>query len=375
MEHRGSTGRIFPRRFFVWPGWLMVLAVLGAALAGAALISGDSGPKPGPEDRPFAQVAHDDHEALVWALAASPDTRQLASATIPGEVRLKYLTTGQSLRIQSGPWSSARSLAFSSDGRVLAIAGIEESIRFWDVEEATELAPISVAGRTMKNLAFSPDGTLLAVSVRGGEGEVTGGIVALWDWPSRRRRAVLASDSAYINGIAFARDCSSLVWGDSVGVVHMWDVATGRKRRSFRSNVRGAIVQAIAFSPDGALLATAGFLDPEVRLWDSATGDLRGIVPGTPLGVNALAFSPEGTMLVMARGDGTAVLWDLAERRLTGAVGALGGSLQSVAFLGHGRFVTGGVDGIVRHWDVAEALAVRPSLGRPDSVGPEPSPR
>ena len=69
-------------------------------------------------------------------------------------------------------------------------------------------------------------------------------------------------------------------------------------------------VYAIAWSPDGKMLATAGF-DNTVRLWDAATRKEIKKYDGHTKLVLAVAISPDGKHIVSGSQDNTAKIWDV----------------------------------------------------------------
>src|SRR5258705_4790432 len=74
------------------------------------------------------------------------------------------------------------------------------------------------------------------------------------------------------------------------------------------------MIKAIAFSPDGTLLASASG-DETARLWEVATGREIHVLKGHGSHVSAVAFSPDGKTLASGSWDMTVKLWDPATRR------------------------------------------------------------
>ena len=107
------------------------------------------------------------------------------------------------------------------------------------------------------------------------------------------------------------------------GTARLW--AAGRNRLGVVRDFRGghaAPLTHVAFSPDGARLATCG-ADGSACVWDAGSGLLEhALVPGHRARVNEAVFSPCGGLLVTASDDETARVWELRE----GPGGAPGGS-------------------------------------------------
>jgi WD40 repeat protein len=368
-DHRSSAERVIPRRILLSGVWLGTVAVLAGILSYLVTTQGNPEAGAGAQDTPFAQLAREDLHAPVWSVAFSSDGTYLAATTVPGDVWLEDLATGQVLRFLQGPWLSAQSLAFAPGEHVLAVAGDQPTVRLWDVDTGGERATIEAGKTFAKLVAFSPGGALMAASAREGAGE--GGVVTLWDRRTHHRLATLRGHHGAINALAFSPDGSRLASGDSQGVVRVWDTTTWRERTSLQAHEIGRIIQAVAFSPHGTSLVSAGLLDREVRFWDAATGAPRGVLPAPVTGVNALAFSPSsrGPTLAMARGDGIVSLWDVARRRELGTLRTRGATLQVVAFSPDGRrLATGGTDGALRLWDLTQVLPSDPFPGPPGAA-------
>ena len=112
-------------------------------------------------------------------------------------------------------------------------------------------------------------------------------------------------------------------------------------------------VCAVAFSPDGKLIAPAS-VDMTVRLWNTATGAPRATLEGHSNEVSAVAFSPDSKLIASASGDTTVRLWDSATRAARATRGGHSQWVSAVAFSPDGKLIaSASEDMTIRLWDPA----------------------
>ena len=134
-----------------------------------------------------------------------------------------------------------------------------------------------------------------------------------------------------------------------------------------RANQQGVL--ALAHSPEGSLLASAGS-DGTVKLWDAQTGAAVATLKGHNDRVLAVAFSTDGKRLASCSADGTVRLWDVARRQAAGPpLTEHVGAVLALAFSAEGLLATAGADQHILLRD-GETGAVRgaPLVGHGDAV-------
>jgi WD40 repeat protein/DNA-binding SARP family transcriptional activator len=296
-----------------------------------------------------AQVALAGHTGDVWSVDFSPDGKRLATASADETAKVWDANTGQELLTLRGHAGWVNAIAFSPDGKILATASDDATAKLWDAQTGQELLTLTETNR-IYSLAFSHDGRQLATA----NGD---GVITLWSLNNSavyiRAERVFTQTHLGAVSVTFCPDGKRLASGSDDGTVIMWDATTGHKLFTWLADT--VSVWNLAFSPDGTRLVVGGA--SLITLWDVSSDTKPGqatlTLAGHRRGVSGVSFTPDGVHLVTGSQDGTAKVWDAStgqeEFKLTGY-----GPINYIAVSPDGnRAATGNRNGTATIWDIS----------------------
>lgn len=241
---------------------------------------------------------------FVATVLYSPDGRLLASGESSGQIEprpriaLRDANTGEVRRsLDPGP-VAPRCLSFSRDGKTLAAVGDDGEIRVWEAASGKRLHP-----------SGDPPGALVELSASGDQAWTQAfGMLSAWDVATGRRLGSLPA-----NCVAFSADRHRLAtFTNNDQQVSVWDAAS--RHLLFRIHLRPANSEAktvyidqLALSPDGRQVAACcrrvvnKLPQPSARIWNTATGQEIHRDDWQHYQPEAMAFSPDGALIAMLK--------------------------------------------------------------------------
>lgn len=303
------------------------------------------------------------HRTAVQKLEFLPDANQLVSASVDA-IKLWNFVERKELREliprgRSGDSSamtaggrSIQDMSVSPDGTLVAEAVMESSqngvVRLWNIKTGEVVRMVAENLRSVRSAQFTPDGKYLAATVRDDKGDQK---VVFYETATGTAAFDLKDDRLSTSIMVISAD-GKLLAGAAANRIQIWDLETRKVKFNLPTYKRP--VTALAFSHDGALLASAAEDEP-VRVWDTQYGIVYKEIQHGQDAALAVVFSLSGQILFTGGKDSTIKIWEPKSLKLTKTLWGHRQAVTSLALNGDGKLLAAGSkDATVTVWDYNE---------------------
>ncbi len=167
--------------------------------------------------------------------------------------------------------------------------------------------------------------------------------------------STLTGHTHTVHAVAWSPDGRLLASGGLDNTMRIWNLANGQTVTTLEEDPEDGVVKSVAWSPDGRLVAFCG---ANTHVWDATINERHPpLIPHPQLDdnlVNSVAWSPDSRSLASAYADGTIILWDAITRTQRAILKGHTDDVNCVAWSPDGRrLASGSNDETVRLWEVS----------------------
>lgn len=256
-------------------------------------------------------------------VAWSPDGRRVAVGGRLGTLEVWGAAPAHRMLACRGDTRYVRAVAWSPDGRFIACSGDGETAQVWEAVTGECVLTYHSHAHSLSALAWSPNGRRIASGGLEKTEQGWEGIIHIWEAMTGQHVLTCRGHTHSVIALAWSPENSRFVSAGVDGILRIWDSVTGDCLLTYTGH--SASVVTVAWSPDGKWIVSGGsarewpsFGWPEapegvatlVQVWDAATGDCLLTYGGHYASlVDAVAWSPDGTRIASAGNLNVRVWW------------------------------------------------------------------
>jgi WD40 repeat protein len=285
------------------------------------------------------------HGRLVNAVALTPDTRYVVSASWDATLKMWDLNSGQLVYTLQGHTDEVSAVAVSADGQLAASASHDMTVKVWDLTTGALLRTLWGHEDVVTGVAVSPDGQWVISASNDAS-------LRIWELPTGQLLRTFRGHAGKVTGVALTGDGKRAVSASLDKTLKVWDTTNGEVVHTLEGHTDK--VNGVAVAHNG--WAVSASRDGTLKVWDLSTGSVVRTLQGHSKGVNSVAVSRNGERAVSGSQDSTVKVWNVKDGRLVRTLDD-NDIVRGMAVSADGRWaVSASRDRTVKLWDIEAEL-------------------
>jgi len=299
------------------------------------------------------------HGGNVSALALTPDSLKVITGSDDKMIKVWDLETGKLLQTFEGLTGKLSKLAITSDSRQIVIECLFEEdniIQVWDLESGRVLHSLRGDTTGITVLILSPDDRQVICGASSGE-------ILFWDLESGRFLRSFDTHFESIYSLVCTKDGQKVISVSQDMTINVLDLKSGQVLLSQYFEDLPSNVSCLVINPDTLKVITGNGWS--IYMWDLESGKLIQCFEGHTRGVNSLAISLDGHLVVSGSGDFTIKVWDLETVREQRALEGHNRYITSLGFTpDEQKVISGSADNTIKVWSMESGRLLHTLEGR-----------
>ena len=287
----------------------------------------------------------------------------------PPSAEMKLTSATKPRQVMRGHTNGVTGAVCLPDERRIITCSSDGSLRLWNLESGVQIGndwrDDGGGGGNRRDagvytIALSPNGKTVA----SGSGD---GKVRLWDVEMKKVVAKWTGHTDIMRSLCWSVDGERVVSGSNDTTMRVWDVESGD---TFLGPIKTGheYVSAVIYSPDTTKIATGGYNEDALKIWDAKTGNLLSTIKHDSQ-VGSLAWTSDQKKIITGSGRGSIRIFDTAMWHQIAILEGHTGVVYSLSLFRNDRLLASGSwDNTARLWNLDTNLPVGSPIQHEDAV-------